>query len=119
MRDDNRDICLQHGGILPEPRSSEENEFLNSLNTDLFLLGMSDVETEGTWLWDSDGTPVVWTNWSPTDPPGGTDENCAAMLRTLGNAGPEWATLLCAYTSAYDEIAKSLICQKGICFSVV
>ena len=59
--DVNLDKCKQHGGILPEPRSQEENEFLNNLNSDTFVLGMNNKETEGTSLvWDSDGTPVVY-----------------------------------------------------------
>ena len=115
LHDYNRDTCLQLGGILPEPRTPGENQFLNNMGTDTFLLGMNDRETEGTWVWNSDGTPVRWFNWY--DPPsGGTIKNCAIMLRTLGNVGPEWLDLKCGYE--YD-FPISLICQKGMCFSVV
>ena len=111
--DDNLDKCLQHGGILPEPRSQEENEFLNSLNSDLFVLGMSDRDTEDTWVWDSDVTPVVWQNWQSDDPGGGPGENCAVMLRNYGNSGALWGDVACLSHVYMDAKDKQLICQKS------
>ena len=108
----NQEICLQHGGILPEPRSQEENDFLNNLNTDMFPLGLRDVETEGSWLWDSDGSPVIYTNWRPGQPQGGVNENCAFVYRNKNNLGPLWGDLRCLPSSHMEQQNKNLICQR-------
>ena len=111
--DANQEICLQHGGILPEPRSQEENDFLNSLNTNMFLLGLRDVVTDGSWLWDSDGTPVLYTNWRPDQPDGGNRENCAFVNMDRKNLGPVWDDFLCVSRRYLDDRNNSLICQKN------
>ena len=114
----NQEICLQHGGILPEPRSQVDNDFLNSLNTDMFLLGLRDVETEDSWQWDSDGTPVLYTNWRPNGSPnGGLTENCAFVYRNKENLGPLWGDLPCLSDSYMERQNKNLICQRntGMC----
>ena len=110
--DVNKDLCLQHGGILPEPLSQEENEFLNSLGSDMFVLGMSDKGTEDSWVWDSNGTPVVYTNWYGSEPAGGTRENCAVMFRNYESGGAFWGDLPCSSSTYMESKKKSLICQK-------
>ena len=114
--DANQEICLQHGGILPEPRSQEENEFLNDLNTDMFVLGLSDVEIEGSWLYDSDRSTVAFTNWHPGQPRGGTGKNCAVM-RNFANGGAFWSDVPCLSDGDLNAFNMSLICQKtkGLC----
>ena len=110
--DVNQDKCRQHGGILPEPRSQEENQFLNNLNTEMFVLGLSDVETEGSWQWDSDRTPVVYSNWLSGDGAGGRAENCVFMSRNFRNYDGFWADFSCSSSAFMDARNKSLICQK-------
>ena len=38
--------CHIHGGFLPEPRDEKDNQFLDSLDTDTFLLGLTDSAVE-------------------------------------------------------------------------
>ena len=97
-----------------------ENDFLYTLNTGSFFLGMSDFLTEGHWLWGSDGSEVTWKNWvtwpvSALEPP--SERNCAVMtidLRTVGNDADQiadrkgWVDVGCK-----SDDRKSLICQRG------
>ena len=110
--DVNQDKCLQHGGILPEPRSQEENQFLHDLNSDTFVLGMSDRQTEDSWVWDSDGTPVVYQTWFHGQPKDGSGENCAIMMRNYASGGTLWDDVPCLSNEYLDTYDKNLICQK-------
>ena len=112
--DVNRDQCLHNGGNLPEPRSKEQNDFLHDLNTKMFLLGMSDSQTEGTWLWDSDNTPVIYTNWHDIHGAtnGATSINCAVMMKHYEKGQALWGDLPCRSNSYMDGFGKSLICQR-------
>ena len=114
--DKNVDKCRKHGGILPEPRSQEENKFLSGLDYNgVFLLGMNDRETEGTWVWDSDSTPVIYQNWQMDEGSYNTDANCAVMYRQA-----DWGDISC-HSEVWIEVwNKILICQKteGLCFSL-
>ena len=123
----NQQRCERIGGILPEPRDRGENRFLNNLNTDMFLFGMNDRLIEDHWVWGSDGTPVVWTNWRSGDTvgvtktdggwrhtDGGIWENCAVMTRNYDEKEPaKWEDLDCVAESLFKDIKKSLICQRN------
>ena len=82
--EDAQGFCAAEGGMLPEPKTREENDFLNSLTTEKFYLGTTDMSTEGDWRWISDGSSVVWDFWRPGEPDGGSNQNCAIinMLRS-------------------------------------
>ena len=101
--DVNRQKCLQNGGNLPEPRSDEQNQFLNNLKTYSFVLGI--IDSEHGWLWESDRTPVVYNNWDFGNPKGGY--NCAFMVKTWIDGGARWSDFPCVtnvYTDEYDKI---------------
>ena len=82
---------------------------------------MTDSAVEGTWVFDTDTTEVTWKNWvdwtdpSRPDPPnGGTDQNCAWMLKqfqksTSGHGTKAWADDGCS--EGIDEM--SVVCEKG------
>ena len=115
--------CQQHGGMLPEPRSQQENDFLDQLGTEMFVLGMNDKVTEGVWRWDSDGSEVIFQNWEPGQPGNGADslglpEHCAVMERDYakrrGIPSSSWGDLPCSSDSHMDGQPKSLICQRKI-----
>ena len=115
---ENVDKCRQHGGILPEPRSQEDIEFLSGLDYGAFLLGMNDKETEGTWVWDSDSTPVLYQNWQVNnlkEPRYNTDSNCAVNYRKA-----YWRDISCLSEAWIEAWNKILICQKteGLYFSL-
>ena len=114
-----RKLCEQQGGRLPEPRDEDENNFLDSLNTEMFSLGMTDENVEGQWVWDSDGSKVTWFNWAKYDgiPNGGTTDNCAYMVRNTkssraGHTKKSWADKRCHYYDYYDKLSKQLVCER-------
>ena len=118
VHDHLQQVCRSHGGMLPEPRSEEENQFLNSLGSDMFTLGMTDREKEGQWIWDSDQSPVNYSSWylaqKKPAPNGGTYENCARMIRRYGGKKTkdnraDWDDYACYWRS---RVPKSLVCQR-------
>ena len=107
--------CQQHGGMLPEPRSQQENDFLDQLGTKMFLLGMNDKVDEGVWQWDSDGSEVIFQNWAPGQAENGVHtgvpEHCAVMVEQYAK---NWHDLPCSSDPLMDGHHKSLICQRKI-----
>ena len=115
----NKATCASYNAILPEPRTEEENNFLDSLNAQTFPLGLNDKEVEGVWRWDSDGSPVNWFHWGNyktyvPEPNGGRAGNCVVMVKhhlesDLLTSSASWADIECGQA----QIApKNLVCQK-------
>ena len=118
--DEIQQMCHNHGGFLPEPRDQRENLFLDSLGTEMFVLGMTDRLQEGRWIWESDQTPVTWTGWIFTEPNGGSSANCAVMTGTRysqheGHRTDGWIDYNCNSREEFGRnTSKSLICQRNI-----
>ena len=109
-RDSAKTNCLKAGGMLPEPRNKEENDFLNSFQTNVFFLGMTDTSVEGSWVFDSDQSAVNKTFWRRGDPAGGINKNCAVMTRNLETSNAErWSTVGCTYSPSGKS---SVICEN-------
>ena len=68
---------------------------------------MNDREKEGTWVWDSDSTPVLYQNWGPSSYNGnrGKEHNCAIML-----AAGFWHEIACQNDGRVRD--TKMICQK-------
>ena len=71
---------LLQGAHLASIHSAEENQFIydsygDDAGGDIWIGGMRDANG---YSW-TDGTPWDYTNWSPTNPSGGS-ENCAEMF---------------------------------------
>ncbi|XP_005092781.2 uncharacterized protein LOC101854311, partial [Aplysia californica] len=64
---DAREACGALGGALPTAKTEAENTILYNLISDTIWLPMTDLATEGTWVW-SDGDEAVWTNWDTDQP---------------------------------------------------
>ena len=72
--------------------SDSEGDFVNNM-VDMYLgpdiefwLGATDEDMEGEWHWVTGEPFDEYTNWGPTEPNGGTDENHAHVLD-----GGDWA----------------------------
>ncbi|KAJ8362370.1 hypothetical protein AAFF_G00378150 [Aldrovandia affinis] len=78
---DSRSDCLKQGADLVIIESEEEQDFISkhTRGNYAYWIGLSDSETEGTWLW-VDGTPLqedkaFWKRGQPDDYKGA--EDCA------------------------------------------
>ena len=121
--DINQQTCRNIGGHLPEPRDEQENLFLDSLASEMFLLGINDSQVEGQWVYASDGSLVVWKSWVnwrdyPDSPRVDRGQNCAGMLRHhnkqhVGHRSQDWFNLPCPSSNYFESKPKSLICEKG------
>ena len=101
-------MCAQAGGMLPEPRSEEEENFIKGIlegaGAKYYAIGM---KYEGNrWVWRSDEAPVTWANWLSGFPKPGK-EAVWYDLPTLAwnNQGPT------VYPNPSG--ALTVICQKN------
>merc|ERR550519_1111302 len=101
--------CRSHGGYLAEINSQEEqDEFWQMYESSgktlkAIWIGGSDKAKEGTWV-DHSGTELTYTNWkTPTEPNGGTRENCIAFIISWDG---KWNDAPCAHK--YNS-------QKALC----
>ena len=58
---------LWHSAVASCANSHCEGEFVHNLATSNYWIGLSDTQTEGTFLWINGQVPV-YTNWSPGEP---------------------------------------------------
>ena len=104
-------LCDGVGGILPEPRNSQENDFVNIiLGTSGFcFLGLTDTGAEGQWVWSSNGSTPAWSFWGGGEPDGGRDEHCAVHIyqRHLSNWHKVWTPTECIH---WQNIP--VVCEK-------
>ncbi|XP_070537334.1 macrophage mannose receptor 1-like [Ptychodera flava] len=89
-------MCDAQGGHLVTINNRVENDFLISQFSALTLahvqdmwIGISDMATDGTFLW-SDGTQTVpFTNWNVGQPDQRVDENDCGAVYAAGYLGPK------------------------------
>merc|ERR1712096_250924 len=76
MGADAQEDCKALGGFVAEPRSASIYSYLKTKGRHIWL-GLSDNETEGTWLWQSDNAAVSWNDWPSSEPGTNIAKNCA------------------------------------------
>ncbi|KAM8772077.1 uncharacterized protein AB9X84_007237 isoform 1-T1 [Acanthopagrus schlegelii] len=103
---ESRDDCQQRGADLVIINSTEEQQFLRSLNVRTWI-GLTDNSTEGIWKWVNGmkAEAVFWANTQPDNRgPDGTEENCAE-IHTDFNSIHNWNDNTCSYP-------LNFICEK-------
>uniref|UniRef100_A0A452I219 C-type lectin domain-containing protein n=1 Tax=Gopherus agassizii TaxID=38772 RepID=A0A452I219_9SAUR len=75
-----KSLCTKAGGALACPHNRAENTALQEIlkDSEQAYLGMSDVQTEGKFLY-LNGGPVTYTNWETGEPNNNKNEDCVAM----------------------------------------
>ncbi|CAL1541109.1 unnamed protein product [Lymnaea stagnalis] len=82
-------LCKSYSGKLVEINSPEQytvvRDFLSKNYTGVrfVYVGATDEQTEGSWVYRSDGRPVEFTAWSADQPKQGTDFNCMFLESSL------------------------------------
>ncbi|MFH2008712.1 MAG: FG-GAP-like repeat-containing protein [bacterium] len=94
-----RDHCRSFGGDLVVIESAEENDWLVAQGLDNPWIGLSDLETEGTFLW-VDGQTLGYAPWNAGEPnDSGGLEDCAAVY-----ADGLWNDLPC-------DLERAFLCE--------
>ena len=122
--DINQQKCIDIDGHLPEPKTIQDNLFLDSLGTNRFLLGIR--YTEGHFIYESDGSVLLplaffyesWGYWKehPLGPfPWEGRGFCVSMLRNIGSwisdhISWKWANLVCDNVNPGGP--NSLVCES-------
>ena len=100
--EDARAACLAMKGDLASIISSEEQDLvtkeLDSQGIYNAWIGLNDRETDGTYKW-TDKRLLYYTNWGPSEPNGGSGENCVHMMQSAKNR--KWNDLSCLSKKHY------------------
>ena len=93
---------------MAEPKSKEINDEIQKEASSVigrgtwYWLGINDEETEGTWVYNSDGETIEWSNWQSGQGNYGSSENCAI---TSGSSDTtvhgKWYDVPCATSNRY------------------
>jgi len=81
---------------------------LDSLSASALWIGLSDNETEGTWVWQSDSAVLSYDDWGPNQPTNNTGRNCAM----IDIATHQWNDTECSSLNDYLCQAEQL-CPDG------
>ena len=109
--DDASETCSTVGGKLPGPKTKAINdeiatEAINVLGSgNGYWLGINDAAKEGTWVYNSDGQEISWSNWRSGEPNEGSSRNCAM---SLGNNSPTYHGLWWDYICTWK---RYFICE--------
>lgn len=84
--------------------AEETTYFVNQVAVDRAYMGINDHVNEGSWVWDSTGQPIIYTNWQIGEPNGDNTINCAEIY-----LDGTWNDISC------DELKLALcvICADG------
>ncbi|XP_036391089.1 galactose-specific lectin nattectin-like [Megalops cyprinoides] len=70
--------CLKLGGNLASVHSPQEYHLIQKFTTENAWIGGHDAVEEGQWLW-SDGSPFLYTKWTPRQPDNHNEEDCLCI----------------------------------------
>jgi hypothetical protein len=98
-----RGECVSWGGDLVKVESSAEDQLLAQLVTQDLWLGASDTALENVFTW-SDGSPIGFGNWGPSQPDRFPGPDC---IQKRGSEGRLWFDQPC-------DNSWLFVCEKAI-----
>jgi len=109
--DEAYDFCKRETGYLAEPRSASQTEEINQLlsSDSSYWIGLTDRETEGLFIWNSDGANCEsYHNWGGDNPNDYNNEDCTMIANFLDM---QWNDEPCSRDAeVYGPIHA--VCQK-------
>ncbi|XP_063413460.1 uncharacterized protein LOC134695881 [Mytilus trossulus] len=108
------EICKNNGGYLATLETAEENQlvkdYVGTLGKTDYFIGGSDLQTEGTFLWEHSGVLVnlhgsgLFYDWMSLNQPdnGNSNQHCMVLA---GRYGHMWNDMQCT-------VARAFICEK-------
>ncbi|XP_041748244.1 CD209 antigen-like protein E isoform X1 [Coregonus clupeaformis] len=113
--EESRQDCLERKTDLVIVNSIEEQKFLTELNMniDSVWIGLTDIETEGTWKWVDD-TPLTTRYWGKNQPDNGAiliihigEEDCVEINYRYPGTVNKWNDIRC--NSQFNWICERVI----------
>ena len=98
-----RDQCFGWQGALVRVDTAEEDQFIGTLVNVNQWLGASDVVIDNIFVW-TDGSPVVFGNWGPSQPDRFPGPDC---IEKRDSAGGLWFDQPC-------DNARAFVCEKAV-----
>ncbi|XP_071142862.1 uncharacterized protein [Mytilus edulis] len=108
------EICKDNGGYLATLETAEENQlvkdYVGTLGKKDYFIGGSDLQTEGTFLWEHSGVIVnlhgsgLFYDWMSLNQPDNGNGNQHCMI-LAGRYGHMWNDVQCT-------VARAFICEK-------
>lgn len=102
-----KSACEALNATLAEPRNATENEEIRNLITNNSWIGINDRQQEDTWVYDSDGTGIVYDNWNSNEPNNWPNlavpsddypnEHCVELIKNSG----KWNDMRCNHQMNY------------------
>jgi hypothetical protein len=101
-----RAACLSAGGHLVSIHSVAEHDHVwAAFGGRNRWLGLDDLATDGAFVWES-GEPFTYSNFDPSNPNGGTSQNCGVLWNDEGLAG-RWADYFCSPTVGLASVCET------------
>ncbi|XP_060577246.1 low affinity immunoglobulin epsilon Fc receptor-like [Ruditapes philippinarum] len=104
------DTCKALDAYLVQIEDSNESKFITDLVKPTFAesngfgvwIGGSDLQNEGSWIWEHSKARIVFSNWGPNEPNGNKRENCLHLYKSKG-----WA-----WNDAGCHAKMGFVCEK-------
>ncbi|XP_055977003.1 mannose-binding protein A-like [Sorex fumeus] len=86
-----KSVCAQLQANIATPKNAEENQAIQNVANDIAFLGITDMETEGQFMYVTGGK-ITYSNWKKNEPNDhGSGEDCVVLLKD-GN----WNDISCS-----------------------
>jgi len=108
-------FCWDQGGYLAEITSAEEESALDEIlgHITTYWIGLSDRETEGSYIWSESGQEADYTNWAEGQPDDAhaPAEDCIFKSKDAEHLG--WSDSDCGRVSVWGDPIHAL-CEIDI-----
>ncbi|XP_004607488.2 mannose-binding protein A-like [Sorex araneus] len=76
-----KSLCAQHQATIATPKNAEENQAIQNVANDSAFLGITDMQTEGQFMYVTGGR-ITYSNWKTNEPNNhGSGEDCVILLK--------------------------------------
>ena len=113
------ETCRNMGARLVEINSEEENDqVVDEINrigfrNKHFWIGLTDLEEEGVWRFESNGSEPQYTNWHYNEPDNNTDADCVRLKKPTNQW--KWGDFPCNLSSYNDnDFTIHAICESDL-----
>ena len=100
--------CEEMGAYLVEPRTVEMSNLVKSFEiltfSSRFYIGLTDVTGNGSFVWQSDGELVNYTDWLVGRPKGQDKRNCVVLKKGKVGEVDGWNDVAC-------DLLRPYVCQ--------